>query len=445
MTTEYITNEEQVGLPPLQQSRKAVWDYYRIEFLKSGYPGRRQRGELQAHPLYGTYVIADYLAQYRETRDVMFLRAAQKVADAAIEQMEPIGDGIAFMYRPDGTGVSLRQQEFYSGLTQSRYADSLSKLEAVSQPGKYAEALRAVLASLTVPLSEGGVAAYTNKGGLIIEEYPSPIPDLTLNGWTTATTILANLPASGNDVDISGVLDASMRGLEELVGLYDVPELANTRYRLTGPAEFFVDSDSASFKILDCAVKMSEFGLFSARTVGDPGAADKGSILAPVGDTVMLAPARQKHFVAQLTRATWPESNMLHLVIEVEGPTNVAVEIGTGDYNPLRTMIEVSERRSLGVHFLEAGTHTLEIEVPWHKAELIAYPTNFRKNIAGNQFNQYHFIHVDTLRKLAKFSRSSILSYYAERWADYPPRWNTLREYRQDGISLERFDPKVHK
>lgn len=445
MKTQYITNEAEVGLPPLQQSRKAVWDYYRIEFLPSGYPGRRQRGELQAHPIYGTYVISDYLAQYRETRDESFLSAAQKVADAAIDQMESVGEGIAFMYRPDGTGVSLRQKEFYSGLTQSRYAESLSKLQTVSPAGKYTTALQAVLASLTVPLDQGGVAAYTSNGGLVIEEYPSQIPDLTLNGWTTATTILANLPTLDSGVDVEGILDASLRGLQELVGLYDVPELANSRYRLTGPAEFFVHADNANFKITGCAVEMPGFGHFEASHVGDPAAADKGSILAPVGSTAMLAPARSKHFVAQLTRATWPQLNVVKLSLEVDAPTNILVEIGTGEYHPMRTIIEVSGKRSLVSRALDKGTHSLEIEVPWHMAELVAHPTNFGKKIADIQFNQYHFIHVDTLRKLTNISDSSLLSYYAERWADYPRRWADLSAYRDKPISLERFDPKKHK
>src|SRR5690625_7811097 len=71
---EFITNEADVGLPPLQSSRRAVWEYYRIEFLPNGYPGRRTGDELFAHPIYGPYVIADYTAQYRRTQEFRFLR-----------------------------------------------------------------------------------------------------------------------------------------------------------------------------------------------------------------------------------------------------------------------------------------------------------------------------------------------------------------------------------
>src|SRR5690625_5674076 len=91
---EFITSEADVGLPPLQASRRAVWEYYRIEFLPNGYPGRRTDDELFAHPIYGPYVIADYTAQYRRTQEPRFLEAACRVADAAIDQMTEVGGGL---------------------------------------------------------------------------------------------------------------------------------------------------------------------------------------------------------------------------------------------------------------------------------------------------------------------------------------------------------------
>lgn len=96
--TIYMSNEREVDLPPLQASRKAVWDYYRIEFLPDRYPGRRHNGELFAHPIYGPYVISDYMAQYRRTKDPLFLDAACQVADAALARMTAFKGGLAFVY-----------------------------------------------------------------------------------------------------------------------------------------------------------------------------------------------------------------------------------------------------------------------------------------------------------------------------------------------------------
>lgn len=118
--TEYITNEAEVGFPPLQSSRKAVWAYYRIEFLPDGYPGRRTEDDLFAHPIYGPYVIADYVHQYRVTKDRAYLDAAKKVADAAVAHMTAVGDGLAFIYSQEKTKVSRKKGSWYSGLTQDR-------------------------------------------------------------------------------------------------------------------------------------------------------------------------------------------------------------------------------------------------------------------------------------------------------------------------------------
>lgn len=41
-----------IRMPPLSFSRKAVYDYYRLEFMDNGYPGRRTKNGLVAHPIY---------------------------------------------------------------------------------------------------------------------------------------------------------------------------------------------------------------------------------------------------------------------------------------------------------------------------------------------------------------------------------------------------------
>src|SRR5699024_3829543 len=64
---------------------------------------------------------------------------------------------------------------------------------------------------------------------------------------------------------------------------------------------------------------------------------------------------------------------------------------------------------------------------------------------AGRQFNQYHWIHVDTLTKIVDTSDSDLLRYYRDRWQKFPSRGPAIREYQDDRITLERFDPKKHK
>lgn len=215
-----ITNEAAVGLPPLRQERKAIWDYCRIEFLPDGYPGRRTDGELYAHPIYGPYVIADYLAQYRTSRSMQFLDGAIRVADAALGRMEGIGDGLAFLYTQEDSRVSSKKGEWYSALTQARYIDAFSKISILPGGDRFIEALGGVLSSLGVPVTQGGVSRELSGGGLLLEEYPSLVPDCTLNGWATATQILRAYGEASGDSHAGDLASRSAKGIEGLLPLY---------------------------------------------------------------------------------------------------------------------------------------------------------------------------------------------------------------------------------
>lgn len=436
---EFITNEADVGLPPLQSSRRAVWEYYRIEFLPNGYPGRRTGDELFAHPIYGPYVIADYTAQYRRTQEPRFLEAACRVADAAIDQMTEVGGGLAFLYSQEKSRVSSKKGLWYSGLTQARYVEVFNKL--LAQPGteRYREPLSRILISLTVPVEEGGVARYTDDGGLVIEEYPSLAPDCTLNGWTTATVILADYARRTGDPQAWELFRLSVKGLERLIGLFDVPEYATSRYKLTGPATIRLTAEKTDVKVGDCRVVMPASGVFAANDDLDPA----GKNLAE-GPKVVGNGATQS-FVFLLSRITWPAPNRLRFQIEAEEDGIVGLEIGDGPFNPLISTLAPQFYRDLGRFPVSRGENCIEVPVEWVDAEIIAHPTNFGKRIAGRQFNQYHWIHVDTLGKIVSQADSDILRYYRERWSRSPEKWPEISEYQTEDISLERFDPKRHK
>src|SRR5699024_11930892 len=94
---------------------------------------------------------------------------------------------------------------------------------------------------------------------------------------------------------------------------------------------------------------------------------------------------------------------------------------------------------------LEAGENHVSVAVPWNDAELISYPTGFGKALANRQFNQYHWIHVDTLGKIVEETGSEILAYYREKWLRYPQDWPGMPQYQDERITLARFDPPKHK
>lgn len=440
INAEYVTNEAAVGFPPLQSSRKAVWDYYRIEFLPNGYPGRRMGDVLHAHPIYGSYVISDYIAQYRRTKDRSFLDAAVHVADAAVEQMTPIGkNALAFMYSKEKTGVSSKAGTFYSGLTQSRYIEQFRNLVTLPGAERFQEPLSAIVASLTVPTEDGGVARSTDNGGLIIEEYPSLAPDCTLNGWTTATCILRDYAATTGDEEGWEIFYRSVRALESLIPIYDVPELANSRYRLTGVASIRVTARDADIDVNECRVEMPGAGIYDASSAGDPA----GEALKSGPRSVRTG--RSEAFRLSISRLTWPAPNDILLTIDAAEDGAVDIAIGDGDYSPMVKDLPVHRFRELGEFHVTKGRNLLRVPVPWTDAELVSYPTGFGKALAGQQFNQYHWIHVDTLGKIVDETGSDMLSYFQEKWKHYPSLWSKIPEYQDERITLERFDPKKHK
>ncbi|GAA2177728.1 hypothetical protein GCM10009784_29350 [Arthrobacter parietis] len=435
----YMTNEREVGLPPLQASRKQVWDYYQIEFLPNGYPGRRTNGELFAHPIYGPYVISDYTAQYHRTKDQVFLDAACKVADAAVEQMTSLGDSLAFVYSQEKTKVANKNGVFYSGLTQSRYIEVFSKL--LLRPGteRFREPLHRVLTSLTIPIEDNGVARFTKNGGLIIEEYPSRLPDCTLNGWTTATCILMDFAARNDDEQAREIFNQSVRGLEDLMPLYDVPELANSRYRLTGPASLRLAATDTDVEVLDCQVVIPGSGTFAANLAGDPA----GEIQKK--GTVRVRDGASQAVGVSLSRLSWPEPNKILLRVDASKNGQLSVAIGDGEYDPLASWPRAESYRKVQELPVNKGKNCIEVAIPWACAELVAYPTNFRKTITGRQFNQYHWIHVDTLAKIVAETGSHVLRHYHDKWSEYPSMWPKMSAYKDDRLMLERFDAKKHK
>lgn len=437
---EYMTNEAEVGLPPLQSSRRTVWNYYRIEFLPNGYPGRRNGDVLYAHPIYGPYVISDYIAQYRRTNDEVYLEAVKHVADAAVEQMTQVGgDGLAFLYDSKNTAVSSRGGTFYSGLTQARYIEGLKNLVRLPGTERFKEPLAAIVRSLLLPAEEGGIARYTDNGGLIIEEYPSMAPDLTLNGWTTATCILRDYAAATNEDEGWDIFHQSVRGLERLIPVYDVPELANSRYRLTGVASIQVKPSGTDVEVTDVRVDMPGVGVYGAAAAGDPA----GEALK--AGPRRIADGREQALVLSLSRLTWPTPNKVLLSVRASAAGNVTLGIGDGEYSPMTKNLPVEYFRDLGEFPVEAGDNLIEVTVPWTDAELVAYPTGFGKALANRQFNQYHWIHVDTLGKIVTETGSELLEYYRDKWSRYPERWADMPQYADERITLERFDPKTHK
>lgn len=426
-----VTNEAAVGLPPLTEARRRVWDYYRIEFLPDGYPGKRIDADtLSPHPIYGTYVIADYLGQYTRTKAPELLAAAQRVADASIARMEARDDALIFMYQP-GTGISSMPHRFYSGLTQSRYLQVLGRLAARTGDAAYREAGAAVFRSLLIPVEEGGVRRETPGGGTLIEEYTHDVPDYTLNGWTTATLLVDEYARLTDDAEAAELVRASRAGIADVLPLYDVPELANTRYRLTGEVQLRLDFDDGDWQVPSADVVIPWAATLPIQAVGSPKWTNR---------FLAVKDPRRLLIQALICRATWPRPNRISAEVRVPRDTSVTVSVGMGDYDPSVGTIKPTRFQPLTTVPLRAGANRLDVGVPWEELPLTGYPTTFSKRIGGEWFNQYHFIHIESLQKLHALEASDLFRYYARRWAGYAEAWPTLPVYSDAGVALRRHD-----
>lgn len=436
MDTHPISNEADVGLPPLSASRRAVWELYRIEFFDDGYPGRRRTGEmLSAHPIYGAYVITDYLASYRATGDVAFLDAAKRVAAAAIARMEPLEDALVFMYEPNA-GLSSLPHRFYSGLTQTRYLGALGRLYRATRDDQYREATAAILRSLTVPVDRGGIARTTPTGGLVIEEYTHAAPDFTLNGWTTATLLIDEYARHADDADAHDLVAGSCHGIRDVLPLYDVPELANSRYRLGGAAQIKLVFSTAGAQLDDAEISIPGYGRYPIRADVQAQRWENRYVRGVEPDGTL--PERLAVAEVFLSRVTWPTPNRLTARIRSDEAGTVRVRIGKGDYDPLTSRLRATTYDTLATIELEPGETTVDVAVPWTDAELVAYPTNFGKKLDGRNHNVYHFIHIDTLAKLAEQTGDDMFAYFADRWGRYVHRWPHMEVYTQADIALHR-------
>jgi hypothetical protein len=128
-------------MPPLSADLQKLQDYYHFRFLPDGYPGKLDGGSVIVQPIYGRYVIADYLRQYRVSPTPELRDAIAMVAHAAVARMEPVGDALVFWY-PEELRISRQPEKHYSGLTQAYYAVTLCRRPGprgrVAPPGERA-------------------------------------------------------------------------------------------------------------------------------------------------------------------------------------------------------------------------------------------------------------------------------------------------------------------
>lgn len=415
---------EAAGLPPLPKSRAVMYNFYKLNFLPDGFPGHMKVADRTfPHPIYGPYVIGDYLYASRHSSQHPALAAAITVADAAIKRMDSRDGMLRFWYEPEWHCSKIHRR-YISGLTQARYLDRFSLLYERTRLQRFAEAAEQIINSLATPMEQGGVLAVFDKG-VVIEEAPDRPYDLTLNGWLTAILLVQAYAKRSGSTRARTLVQQNINTLRTLLPLYDYPELMNSRYRLRGkqvaalvfdkPGGRFEISSArvqipgdGSYRLLEKAHKRSTDGWSSAYGVDGSRATKKGVI--------------GMHLIVSLLSS--PAPNRLVFWLRANYSGRVKLNLADGDYKPTDAHLRGTPRwNSSSWQAFAHGNHRLAFDIPITAVKKAVYPTNFRKKIQGANCNVYHFIHVSALFQLANETGDQVLLQTATQWHEYTRRW----------------------
>jgi hypothetical protein len=414
---------DDVEMPPLPEESRAAYETYRLAFLPDGYPGRRTENGIVPHPIYGAYVIGDYIALHERTKEVEYLQAARKVADAAISRMDDLQGALVFYYRPEMELTSL-PGTFYSGLTQARYLRAFTLLWRATGDEKYRVASERVFEGLTIPVERGGVAR-AFRGDLVIEEYPNAaIGDYTLNGWLTALLVVKDYATETGSAPADALFERSARALKVLLPLYDLPQLAASRYRLTGQTSARLRFNGTAARLVGGLVEMPGEGSLAF----ERGWANqwRNFVTEESSEEVML--------LAVFNYSTFPMENVLRFDIDAEQAGTVEIDLLAGDDNPITHVPDNLHWVRLAELKLRKGPNRLATGVPWQHASFVAGAASFSE-VDGSLQNRYHTMHVTLLRQLAEKTGEPVFEEYARGWEGYVGLWPSMPIDREAGVS----------
>jgi hypothetical protein len=425
-------------LPPFQHL-EPLREFYRLEWLPDGYPARRMDdGSLVPHPLYGVYVLRDYVLQYRRSPSPALGRALEIVADAALARMELFRGSLVFRYpRALETGRPLADR--YSGLTQAYYAVTLYEVYQVTGDELYRDAAELCFRSLLVPQEDGGVL-YRWDDEVAIAEVPARPRDLVLNGWQSALVSIHHYGRLSGSVAARRLFEESTATMARLLPLFDARRYRNSRYALTGPidARLTISPDTSGVSLTDVRIHIPKDGTFDIT----PGALSRWGMHldardVAAADGVLRPRARQIDMALVLSRVSHPRPNELRLTIEAPRKVKVELQLLAGRYDPLAAS-EVDRRwRHAATRTVPRGRNEIRMAIPWQVADLVAYPTNFRKVLEGRHTNVYHAIHIRRLDELHQLTGDPIFAEFADRWRGDICAWSEMELY--DGLLVRSY------
>ncbi len=401
---------------------------YRLAWTEDGYPGRQEpNGTIYAHPLYGVYALQDYFAQHKRRPTAQLERAIRRVAGAVLRRMRRFEGGLVFWYEatPDSARAHKR---YYSALTQSYYAVTFHEIGAYLNDDRLKRAGESAFESVLIPSERGGVL-FEDDHGLSVAEVPQEPNSYILNGWLSALYSISKYASLSGSQKAKDLVERSARTMIELLPLYDVERLANSRYGLTGFVFVKIVPQKTTVRIRSGKLTVPDEGSFDVRPMNTQRRWEN-----------YLKNDVQANVVMSL--ASYPEPNRLELSVESEGSGTVTLQAYVSDdFDPLRSQPTNEEWVDLQEFPVSKGAQTLKASLPWEKLDLVFYPTTFSKKIQGHGANIYHSIHVNQLKALSEATGIEGLKRWSDKWNAYMCRWKDMELYDDLWASIPGLGP----
>ena len=418
----------------ISSERRRIYDFYKLEFDQNGCPHKNENGSLIFHPLLPAYLILEYAKAFTTSGNSLFIENAHSIASLALERAHGEADVLTFRYSCDD-GLSYVPGNFYSALTQAWYVKSLSFLSQISLGHidcDYSNEIKGFYNSLLVPIDQGGVLV-AKDFGWIVEEYPHEPPLYTLNGWLTVLRWVCDSDSflKKIGVDTSLFLNKNFEAVKKLLPLYDLEELSNTRYQLTGFTRVrFVFTKAIDFELCEFHVDIPGEGKYYNHDFGGNTSNRWKNHIERIDGRIL-----QLNIVNSLVAN--PEVSTLNCVLRCSTESEASILVADGAYRPDCTAMPTQAWRELSRVSLHSGVNRLKASLSSDGKDLFAYPTNFKKKIDGKLYNSYHFIHIIDCAELYAFSGIEIFKEYAFKWLSYCENWVNLLCLQDPNISIQ--------
>lgn len=435
-----VTTGPPAQMPPLSPALEVSQDYYRIGFSEDGFPGRRDETGLSLQPIYGVYVLNDYLKQYTRHPSQHLADAISMVADASVRRMNQHRGTLVFWYEPDARFARVHTRH-YSGLTQAYYAVALHRAGQVLDEPRLRTAAGQVFDSLLVPTHLGGVYQ-TDARGVSIAEVPQQPNSWILNGWQSVLVSVHKYAQLTGSAAARDLFEASAETMASVLPLFDAPKLRNSRYGLSGFLYCRLRFLHPVPAVRDVTLEIPGEGVFpvergqNSRWQCYAFEQDVDPVGTPTGPSgSRWSRSRTVRMNLVLSRASHPYPNVLNVRLRAAKPTTMAIDLHVGHYNPLSTAPVRPQWRPIASHEVSAGEGLVSAELQWaDDLDLVGYPTTFLKELEGSQTNVYHPLHVKRLRELHAATNIPALAHWAEVWSSYICDWVRMGTYR--GLSV---------